>query len=153
AALGNDVDHAAQGAAMFGFEAARLDLNLLNELHLEIFTDTAVEDVGGVHAIDQVDVLSVAGPIHLKAVGAPAGALQGLLARAGSEGDERLEGAAFGNVLQDVRLHRYSHLALGGVQEDGPFCDLHCFRHRANFQLHVDNGQAAGTQLNAALLV
>ncbi len=118
ALLGHHVDHAAQGAAELGFEAARLDLDLVDELHLVALTHAAVLDLCDVHAVHQEHVFAVAGAIDLVAragCGSATGrapALQRFGARTGSQRNQRLEGASFRKVVNDLLLHGHRDLAL-----------------------------------------
>ena len=71
----------------------------------------------GVHAIDHVDVFGVAGAIDLVAGSRAraAAALQWFAARAGSERNQRLEGASLGKIVQILVAHGHRDLALRGV--------------------------------------
>ncbi len=154
ALLGKHVDHATQGAAELGFEAAGLDLNLVDELHLVALTDATVLDVGDVDAIHHVDVFAVAGAIDLVAAdraGSNA-ALQGFPAGTRSERNEGLEGAALGKVVQDLLFHGHGDLTLGRVHHGCGAGDLHGFGDGAYFEFHVHGRQAADGQVNADLL-
>ena len=68
--FGNGVNAATQSAAVFGLEAAGLDLYFLDEIGLEVLADAAVLNVGGVDAIDQVNILTVACAVDLETPGA-----------------------------------------------------------------------------------
>src|SRR5207302_5746235 len=86
-AFRNRIDHASERSAVFRLEAARLDLDFLNEVCLKVLADAAVLNVRGIDAINHVDVLGIAGPIDLEpaeAAGLPT-ALHGFLAGPGSE--------------------------------------------------------------------
>ena len=154
---GDDVDHAAQGAAELGFEAAGLDLYLVDELHLVVLTDAAVLDIGDVHAVYEEDVFTVAGAIDLIARAGAGGAtgsaaaLEGFGARAGSQGNQRLEGAALGKVVDDLLLHGDGDLALRGIDHGCGAGDFDGFGDGANFEFHVESGQPANGQVDADL--
>ncbi len=92
AAFRNGVDHATEGAAKFRLKATRLYLYFLNEVRLKILADAADVQVGGVNAVDKIDVLPIAGAINLESAGASApGALERFLPCAGSKRNHRLE--------------------------------------------------------------
>ena len=58
--------YAAKRATVLGFEAAGFDLYFLDEISLEALADASILDVGGVHSVDQIHVLGIAGAINLK---------------------------------------------------------------------------------------
>jgi hypothetical protein len=70
AAFRNCVHDAADGAAVFRFKAARLDLYILDEVRLEVLAHAADVEVGGIDAVNQVSIFAVAGAIDLEAIGA-----------------------------------------------------------------------------------
>ena len=146
----NGVDHTAQRATVLGLETACLDLDLVDEVHLKVLTDASLLDVRGIDAVNQVHVFRVARAIDLKAV---RGALQRFLSRAGSKRDHGLEGASLRNVLQNLVLYRYRHLALGNVHLRSRCQDFHSLRHCAYLQLHFDIGETADGQLDTDLLI
>src|SRR5207253_10955088 len=57
ARLGDDVDDTAGRAAVLGLVAARLDLDLLDELAVDGLALEPLDDVGRVDAVDQEEVL------------------------------------------------------------------------------------------------
>ena len=154
AVLRNGVDDATQGATVLGLEARALDLDFLKEVYLKVLAHTAVHDVRGVYAVDEVDVFRVAGAVDLEAVvAAPAAALQRFLTRARSKCDQRLERAALGYAVDDVEVHRDRHLRLGDVHDRSLAGDHHCLLHLSEFQDDVYGGQTAGRKSDAGLPV
>src|SRR6267143_1463508 len=100
----NYIDDAA-AATVFGFEATGFDLNFLAEFHGHVCAYAAILDIGGVHPFNHVGVFGVAGTVNLETSAAASstlgknrsgGALERLLARPGSEGDDRLERTSLG---------------------------------------------------------
>ena len=72
AAFRNRVDDAAEGAAELRLEAARLNLDFLDEVRLKVLAYTTNIEVRGIDAVDQIDVFPVACAINLKSAGAVA---------------------------------------------------------------------------------
>ena len=62
AAVNRNVDDAASGAAMFGFEATGLDLNLLNEFERKgvLRAQRSTDNIGDFDAIQEVGVFETA---------------------------------------------------------------------------------------------
>src|SRR5947199_2068199 len=131
--LGNGIDYAAKRSAVFGFEAARLDLNFLNEVGLEVLADAAVLNIRRVNAIDEVNVLGVAGAVDLVAANAAFScALQWFLPSARSKRDYRLERAQFGNVHQNFLGDVGLDFALRNINYRRLGRDVHLLRDSAN---------------------
>ena len=121
----NHIDDAA-AATVFGFEATGFDLNFLDEFHGHVCTYAAILDIGSIHPFHHVGVFRVAGPVNLETAAAASsalgknrsgGALERLLARPRSEGDDRLERTSFGHDVQNILVHRYRRLAFGHVYD------------------------------------
>ena len=58
-ALRQRINNAAKRSSVLSLEAARLDLNFLDEILFEVRANTTVLNVGVVDAVDHVDVLGV----------------------------------------------------------------------------------------------
>ena len=152
AALWNGIDHASQRSAVLGFEAARLDLNFLDEVRLKVLADAAVLNIGGVNAINEINVLGIAGAVNLEtAHPALPCALQRLLPGTRRERNDRLEGAQFRNVLQHLLGYVGLHLALGDVDHGRFRRNTHFLSDAAYLHLEIERWQGAGAQFQIVL--
>ena len=67
ARLGDRADHSAERSAVFGVDAAGLDLHFLEILEHRVLPRAAVQQAVGVHAVHREAVFSAAGAVHLEA--------------------------------------------------------------------------------------
>ena len=155
AALGNDVHHAAQRAAVLRLETAGLHLHFVDEVHRHVGLGMSVEDRCGFQAVHQVGVLGVAGAVDLESiVGAAAAVLQRFVASPGSELNDALVREALGGQIHQVGLRDVGlHLALRGIDQRGLRGDLHDFGGRTQFHPDIQRRQMADFQHDVALLV
>ena len=151
--FGNGVNDATQSAAVLGLEAAGLDLYFLDEIGLEVLADAAVLNVGGVDAIDQVNILTVACAVDLETPGAArCTTLHRLLSRARSKRNYGLERASLRNICQLILGNRHRDLTLSHVHGRRLGPNFHDFAGGTHFQLDVDVWQAAHIERNAFVL-
>ena len=151
--FGNGVNDATQRAAVLGLEAAGLDLYFLDEIGLEVLADAAVLNVGGVDAIDQVNILTVACAVDLETPGAArCTTLHRLLSRARSKRNYGLERASLRNICQLILRNRDRDLTLSYVHGRRLGSNFNDFASGTHFQLGVNIWQAAHIERNAFAL-
>ncbi len=147
AALGDDVDHATRRAAELRRVAARLDLDLFDEVGNDVLARRAALQVGGLDAVDDVAVFAGAGAVDRQA------AELVLAVGAGRLGHEAREVAPLRqqcNLLtRDVRLPR----ALLDVHERRFGRDLDAFRNALQPQREIHLLDLSEADLDAALLL
>src|SRR6202022_304219 len=129
-----------------------LDLHRFDEVDLEVLANPATLEVGHVNAIDEVDVFGVRGAANLKTVAfVIASALQRLHAGAGGESNQRLEGAAFRDVVNHFFRDVDGDFALRHVDRKQVAGDFHGLRGAAHLQGNVNRGQTTHIQVNCGL--
>jgi len=149
AALGDDVDHAAGALAVFGLEAALLDLDFLHEVEGHAGAERAVDagvgahravaGVGDVHAVHDVVVLQAGGTANGRVVGAQRPAV----AHAGGHAEQGGEVALHRDVQVEVLGEVGAHGGGGGVHQRGFTGDGDDLVDLARLQDHVDRGGLA----------
>jgi hypothetical protein len=125
ARLRDHVDDAAGGAAVLGFIASRLDVDLLDELEVQLLALDSVLHVGRVDAVDEVGVLGARGAVdgqtRLVAVGV---VRRGARHDLNDRGIVPARGQALDRALADVgadrRRGRVDHRRFGRDGDLGP---------------------------------
>ena len=129
---------------MLRLETARLHLDFLDKVGLELLPTPPFGDVRDVDAVDHVDVLAIAGAVDLVSAEARSrsrrATLQRLKPRARRQRNQRLERPALRNVVHHFLGDRDGHLALCDVDQRCFAGHLHRLRHRADFQADVERG-------------
>src|SRR5262249_1995138 len=94
--LSDDIDDAAERAAVLSLDAAGLHLDFLDELERSVSRRLARDHAAGLHTVDEVGVLSRSATVDLEA------SLQGFVPRTGGEGNHGLIGTTAGSVVDLV---------------------------------------------------
>src|SRR5206468_5916113 len=129
----NGIDDPSKRTAVFGFEAARFDLNFLDEVRLKVLANPTLLDIGDVDAVYHVDVLRVRGAVNLVAVQpAFSGPLQRFLPGSGCKWNHRLERAQLGNGFENSIGYGGLNFALRDVDDRRFSRNRHLLRDRAD---------------------
>ena len=145
APLAGGVDDAAHGAAVLGFEAARLYRDRLEEVLGRIHTDGAAEDVTGVMPFDVVGVFRAGGPVELKAP------IRRLKPDARSHGHQADEPPALGQGFNQLGVDVDYRLTGNGVNGGSTRHHFYRLGNVAHFQLHRDGQPPADFQNDVRL--